>query len=79
MRLTRNARNSIPGTAWYTCQQPGPWGGEGSPPPPRSTRKTTEDQVAIWGPAPDQGEEAEPGLWLQRWWAPLTPTHTHTI
>lgn len=32
MRLTRNARNSIPGTAWYTCQQPGPWGGEGSPP-----------------------------------------------
>jgi len=77
MRLTRNAGNSIPGTAWYTCQQPGLQGGEG--PPPRSTGKATESQVAIWGPAPDRGEEVEPGLWLQRWWVPLTPTHTHTI
>lgn len=24
MRLTRNARSSIPGTAWHSSQQPGP-------------------------------------------------------
>lgn len=77
MRLTRNARSSIPGTAWHSCQQPGPREEREGPPPPCSTGKATENQVAILGPAPDQGEEQNLGSGCRGGGLPL-PQYTCT-